>query len=320
MTVTLDQDPTLAVAQQPRPIELLDPAAMEVRVGSALETCDFIETPELREAMTGYFTEQYSTAAAVDSILTSDPSQMMPEEKTAHMTQLDGLIGQHELPENFDAQFTELLDQGQFTDNKLMIKPLLVGVRAARLDNPDDAALQRAELQLVASLTYNLFSEASVGVTTVSEEDKEMVVSLQARVKSTVDESNLFETDNSYRPKDLTLDEYGHTKNRFNRIVEDFRDPRANIEEANELFWGNVRHAGQLLFHSTRSHGAVRGSGAILPRRMQQQRNGSMNAFNEDFMNGKIWSPMVHWNERLAPLKDFKDTATIGYGSGREDW
>lgn len=294
-----EQVPASEVTQHLNPGEMLRPELMERRIGIALEVCAFEPTPELKTAMTEFYTEHYGLASAVGSILDTDPKTIGNDERTEHISFLDALKFETSKTGATEKQIKDITEKGIFTADRGVGGPLLLALRIARLDNPEDIGLERAEITVAAAITARLFKEVSVGATTLGEQETELVQTLATRIQSVVNESGLFATDSeSGRVKPVDLTKQG--VNTYNDINPDLREMTSDFTEVQKKFWDDSRHAGQLLFHYSHTHEAIRRSGALRPRRMQMYHSGTYNAFNAKTVDGKtLWSPMVHWNEKF---------------------
>ncbi len=313
MNAQLELAPNPEANQYIDPNEILRPELMEQRVGSALETCDFEPTPELKTSMTEYYTEHYSLASAVDSVLSADPKALDETERADQVTLLGNLQIETAKPDDIEKQIKDVTEKGKFTADRDVSGPLLLALRIARLDNPEDISLERAEITVAAAVTARLFKEASIGVSTLGEQETRLVKGLGTKIKSVVKNSDLF-THNGESDRFKPTDLYEKGVNTYNDINPDLQEMDGNFSEMQKKFWNDSRHAGQLLFHYSYSHGAIRQSGALRPRRMQMQHNsGEYNSFNAKTIDGKtLWSPMVHWNEKFeGTSSDAIDAATF---------
>lgn len=262
---------------------------VEQAVNGSLERAAFKETVELHESQAGYYTEHYALGQAVATVIETDPSLLEPSEREEQMALLDNLSIESRGTADFDVEFEQLIKNGLWDKNRDVTGPLLIAVRAARLVDPEDAHLKRTELQLALSISSGLFSEAGVGVTALAEEDIQAAQEMYSEVARQAEEAGM--------PREL---------------IESYPPPAAAIEAARTIFWQDIRHAGQLLFHHTANFPQVWQSGALMPRRMQQRQGGTVRTVNAMQMNGAIWSPMVHWNEKLSPRVSLENEVVIG--------
>ncbi|MCX6729863.1 MAG: hypothetical protein NTV95_04500 [Candidatus Saccharibacteria bacterium] len=284
---------------------LRSPEAIEKRVGEALVKVDFEETPQMKEALTQYFETNYALASTIDKSIAEDPKTLSEEQKTERQAELQSII-EASKDGGLDTQhlYEAMVEYGNMPPAITRIAtPLLAKVRLERIANPEDSKLECVEQMLLVQCGISLFSEASVGVTSVGEEETKIVKDISSRVKSVVTESPHFdETGRVVHPgfikRDLPI-----------RLLD---SPTASIDDATKLFWEDVRHAGQLLFHNSSDMTRTRANGEILTRRMQQQRNEEVQVQTAEALDGHMHSPTVHWSEKYDPSGYKGETDTGG--------
>jgi len=284
----------LAEMTQPSP-EL--PDWLNHRIEQAVEDSDFIASPELREGIAGFYKAHYGLASLMEVSLGSDESLTaeMAEDRTALQQLIDtSQFSKHTL----EKSFTDAMQGGYANYSYVQqITPLLARIRLARLEAPADIALRRAELMTLAKASTALFAEASVGVTTVSTPESDLVASIRKQVEQKLEASGLF----TYKPdsgswiaKDLGDPQYPQTQ----RSVHLTEDPFYSINRNISTFWSDCRNAGQLLFHNTGHLHDVVTNGKLMPRRMQQEQYGKTNIQTADSLDGHVHSPTPHWSEQ----------------------
>jgi hypothetical protein len=273
---------------------LRSPEAIEKRVGEALVKIDFEETPQMKEALTQYFESNYTLATTIDKSIAEDPKTLSEEQKAERQAELQSIV-EASKESGLDTQhlYEAMVEYGNMPPAITRIAaPLLAKVRLERIANPEDAKLECVEQMLLVQCSTSLFSEASVGVTSVGEEEIELVKDISSRVKSVVTESPHFDENGKVLHP-------GFIKRSIPIRLLD--SPTASIDKATKLFWEDVRHAGQLLFHNSSDMTKTRSNGEILTRRMQQQRNEEVQVQTAESLDGHIHSPTVHWSESYDP-------------------
>lgn len=283
---------------------LRSPEAIEKRVGEALAKVDFEETPQMKEALTQYFETNYALASTIDKSIAEDPKTLSEKQKTERQAELQSII-EASKDGGLDTQhlYEAMVEYGNMPPAITRIAaPLLAKVRLERLANPEDPKLECVEQMLLVQCGISLFSEASVGVTSVGEEEIEIVKDVSSRVKSVVTESPHFDKAGKVVYPSFI---------KRNIPISLLDNPTASIDKATKLFWEDVRHAGQLLFHNSGDINKTRGNGEILTRRMQQQRNKEVKLQTAESLNGHIHSPTVHWSEKYDP-RGYKGGAGTG--------
>ena len=291
---------------------LRSPEAIEKRVGEALAKVDFEETPQMKEALTQYFELNYALVSTIDKSITEDPKTLSEEQKVERQTELQSIVDASN-ESGLDTQhlYEAMVGYGNMPPAITRIAaPLLAKVRLERLANPEDPKLECVEQMLLIECSASLFSEASVGVTSIGEEEIEIVKDIFSRVKSVITESPHF-TDYGRVRMSFGDVKYGLVENRkiFLPVLE---RPTASIDRATERFWEDVRHAGQLLFHNSSDITKTRSNGEILTRRMQKQKNEEVQIQTAETLDGHMHAPTVHWSESFDPISYKGGTRTGG--------
>jgi hypothetical protein len=284
---------------------LRSPEAIEKRVGEALVKVDFEETPQMKEALTQYFETNYALASTIDKSIAEDPKTLSEEQKAERQAELQSIV-EASKESGLDTQhlYEAMVEYGNMPPAITRIAaPLLAKVRLERLANPEDSKLECAEQMLLVECSASLFSEASVGVTSVGEEEIEIVKDIFSRVKSVVTESPHF-AENGY------VNHPGFIKRWIPIQILD--RPTTSIDRATERFWEDVRHAGQLLFHNSSDITKTRSNGEILTRRMQKQKNEEVQVQTAESLDGHLHAPTVHWSESYDPTGYKGGTKTGG--------
>lgn len=270
----------------------------------AASTSEFLPTPELMRGLEGYYETHYAMAAVIESSLGGDVSPQL--KSVARQETLNGIIETSLFSsEELTEKVISLVDYGNIPGELYAqeITPLLAAVSLALSQDPDNKKLQRSELMAMNAACRALFSEASVGITTVGEKELDTVKTLHGKVMERIVSSGLFEegrgNPKTYRAKDIGSSHLPLT----HRFAVDFvnGNPGAGIEKAQKLFWEDSRFAGQLLFHNTIGFNELRASGSLMPRRMQLATYGQMQFQTAEKFGDSHHSPTVHWSEEYDP-------------------
>lgn len=251
------------------------------RTEQALEDCDFVRTPELEQSIGSFYTDHYQLASLMELGLQEGGAQGMPEED--QRTYLKGIIegSYFDHTQIEDAFNARLRGYGTYHPYVQQVAPLLARVRLARLDDPEDPELRKVELSALSEAGGALFAEASVGATTLTSTEADLVFSLRKATHDQMKESGLFP----------------HLEDsRYDRA-----DPFYEINNAIETFRRDSRFAGQLLFHNTGHFQDLSSRGEVLPRRMQKERYGTVNTQTAEELDGHIHAPTPHWSEGFDP-------------------
>ena len=265
VTAESDLEPAVADELVPRP-EILRGEALEARVAQAVEAVEFQPTPEVYEAIHGFYADHYQLAGFLsDSLLGQNPA----------------------VPAEFDPNTPHVIQQ-------TILK--LAETKQAFDQQPGDQEQQRQFLNEAIKAAQQLFAESSLGVTTIGEaelavrrqlgdqildfsrrqqllhllDSPEMTSYGQAHASGFVETHYRF---TGFGPHDLSKDEINRRiseepavadrdgSNVFQAGVEGHAwgqfqlDPafERGVEKATDSFWGDVRHASRLEFHGSRT-------------------------------------------------------------------
>ncbi|MET1033169.1 MAG: hypothetical protein ABWX94_01595 [Candidatus Saccharimonadales bacterium] len=275
---------------------------LDQRVERAIDQCDFLPTPELEKGVEGFYKDHYTLASTMELCLSDDVEQSMAGNEQKQRLR-DIIKTSYFKPDEINASFSSLIEYGGMSNNSYVqeITPLLARVRLARLENPQDSKLRRAELTALTKASEVLFAEASVGVSTLGGEEAEVVAGLHHAIGRQIEESGLFTrnqgSSNSWTAKDIGNRQLPQTL----RGVTIVGNPLYFINRSIGTYWRDSRFAGQLLFHNTGHFQDVSKRGEIMPRRMQQQKYGETNTQTAAHLDNHIHSPTPHWSENFDP-------------------
>lgn len=261
---------------------------IDQRVEQALEASLFRRSPEQAAGIKSYFEMHYAMANLVAGVIEGD----LPQDeagKAARQTELTTIITDSIMPrQTVDRTTQSIVTYGRPGANYAQLAlPVLANLSLARLADPDNKQLQRAELMAAKRANELLFAEASVAVTTLSVEDEQLVIDNHHKLQAKIKASGLILEDGTI----LDLG-YAPGTERYRDNVEG--KPLGNIERATNLFWDDSRFGGQLLFHNTANFNELYSANELLPRRMQVAATGSFNTPNAKYLDGRYHSPTPH--------------------------
>jgi hypothetical protein len=266
------------------------------RIEQAIERSDFVDSPALREGITSFYAAHYELASLMETSLDEPDITNVTEDRSA----LQSLVDSSQFSEQTrNKLFDDVVQRGFLPNHPYVqeITPLLAQIRLAREDNPADTAFQRAELMVLAKASSCLFAEASVGVTTISLPEAEIVTDIRKRIDRKLEDSGLFRHQagsHSWTANDLGDPQDPQTL----RAVHMAEDPLFYINQKIDTFRSDCRSAGQLLFHNTGNLQDVVSNGTITSRRMQLEQYGKTNTQTVDSLDGHVHSPTPHWSEQ----------------------
>ncbi len=309
--------------ENPKPVErpqLVSEREISDRYYAAREQLSFVPSPELMEAVEGYYQDHYGLANMIDTCL-SEPEVLSEEEKQQEYSKMQQVVDDGYIYME-DQSTKELAEYGL----QLATRPqsylqaarsIVARLRMARLEDPSDMRLRQSELAMLMKATETLFAEPSAAVTTVGQKEVRIVADIHDRVLAKVETSGLFgeaakgSNKREIRPLDTESGKREYTtpsKYIYDALIQ---SPSATIESAQALFWKEARFAGQLLFHNTTHFDAAWMSSRLAPRRMQEALFGKVNIQTAANMGNHHHAPTVHWSEQYDP-HTYKNVAETG--------
>jgi hypothetical protein len=270
------------------------------KTNEALETSIFSGGPEFRKGLHDFYEAHYAMAGVAEMTLADlpkDAAEQAGQEATLRQVVDSSIFSAERNTSNLN-----LLVRSNRIEAKDVqtIAPLLAAVRIARFNEPDNPQLARAEMTAQLYATQHLFDEVGIGVTTLGEKEQATVDGLHEKVTQKMRESGLF----TYYPGGEGYGDTYRPLDAHNGFVVDQLSGGAKtpVTYAQEKFWGETRHAGQLLYHNTSFLNDVYKNGSLQTRRMQTQQQGHFNASTLASAGGAtIHTPMVHWSEFFDP-------------------
>jgi len=264
------------------------------KLEQALEICPFKRTPELERSVESYYDLNNNLDGMIQDTLAGDETldATQKDEKARSLTAIleSGLMR----PDEIERHTEQVVTYGRAgSKNAQEATVVLASIQLSLLSDPMNKRLHRAELMAAARANEVLFAEPSVGITTLSQTEKQKVIDNHAAIQAKIKQSGLF------TPEGYMIDRAGE-KMGETRYVDNVRNnPLANVEAAEQTFWEDVRFGGQLLFHNTNSFGEVYSANALKTRRMQLAETGTFNTPNLPFMGDRLHSPTPHWSEQF---------------------
>jgi hypothetical protein len=271
-----------------------DPEKLNKRISEALASCEVETTPEVHEAIKGFYEDHYSFAEvirkAIDGTLTSEECD----------TILDKNVGTIIAPEDVDG-YVEPPRTGRYASAELPsvnhAVTLLAAVAKEQLTKTGiDSAnnLRKATLIHALLLMEQLFNESSLPVITIGEEETQIINNLfdQIAIVSTSKFS------------DASLN--GDTLQWNNGVTYASSESKqaliSRVEQTRNEFWNDTRMAGQLVYHNTGHLDGVSISGGLMSRLQQKRELGEMRTTTPDANAGQLHHSVVpHFSEEYSP-------------------
>jgi len=270
----------MTAENQPKPgiSETLDllPESLKPRIEAAIDATDYVRSPEVERAMEGYYVDHNRLATVISGV--ADRS-LTPE----------------------DAQ--RILG-GEYDGDSVAMNSAVKGL-VDMYGQPDKRrdTLKRAD-ELVLHMVYN---EASLGATTLQDEDLKIVPELHDKVVAAgIRDGVAFDNGKAGAEHSIYWNElpgdYEFQK-RSNVIRQDMalRDAYSARQSATRLVRDDSRFAGQLLFHNTAHMDSLADGGyRLMSRTAQVAETGNFNSQTAIF-EGMQHSNIPHFSEVFDP-------------------
>lgn len=272
-----------------------DPEKLNARIGEALSSCEVEATPEVREAIKGFYEDHYSFAElihkAVDGTLT-------PEECD---TILDKNVGKIIAAEDVEG-FIRISPTGRYASEQLPsvnhASTLLAAVTKEQLANTDSsraAELRKATLIHASLLIEQLFNESALPITTIGSEETKIISDLFDKIATA--------STSEFPDASLNGDTLQWSSGVTYASSESKQELISRVERTRDEFWSDTRMAGQLLYHNTSRLDEISKSGGLMSRLEQKRRTGTFNAQTGDANHGMHHSVVPHFSESFSPLE-----------------
>lgn len=285
---------------------------LDGRLRDAQQACELQVTPEISQALHGYYADHYGLASVMEATLNGSLDAQTAE---AVLSDDTGTIKSEHFDEILDVAYQE----GRLPSLPSAESALRLIVHAYQKEiSSDEEGKAQAHETLVrcvsGALRTNLFQEASLGVTTVGEREFTMVQGLAKLTASAAEAVGANIT------PDGEIEWRGHRTDRSGTPVRGDSMPSGSvlvnkIQREKERFWDDCRFAGQLEFHNTGLLDKISRTGGLMPRTEQFRQHGVMGA--QTAVWDKMHSVMPHFSEQFDPssyklgAKGEKHTGTV---------
>lgn len=260
------------------------------RVDHAKMECgfDYTKSPEIGEALEGFYTDHYELADLLISTL----------DGTTTSEQIDEILGRDDNVLSDD--LVEMQIDGLDKDYSMYAPSAreMTRLLAAVIKHEQDTTSPRLTKAMATALTF-VFQESSLGVTTIDEPELQTIKDLQTRIETrAVDQAD----------PDLRQSPNGELEWRgrgvTNIVLPSEAGMLARVEHAQKEFWDDTRRGGQLLYHNTGQMDGIARRGALMPRTEQHRRTGEMRA--QMAVGDRMHSVVPHWAESYDPSLLYK--------------
>ena len=234
---------------------------IEARTAEALRDCEFQETPELRESLAGFYKDHFYLAGAIKAIVEGKYDSGILEKiqrSSKEMKQWEIVIGS-KMPLPGDAQYR--LSPNAAVASYRIAKMAKEFSSIKEVLSEEQASEWQFNIlkQCGVAINDNLFSETSIGITTIGDSE---VVLAQELAEST---------------KEIARGRKIYDVPRATVTFPSAKDVGYKIEGSIARFWEDTRHAGQLEFHGSTDIGGINLYG-LMSRNSQYRITGMMNA------------------------------------------
>ncbi len=270
-----------------------DPEKLNQRIGEALASCEVEETPEVHEAIKGFYEDHYLFAELIDKAVGG--TLTLEECDTVLVKNVGNII----TAEDVDS-FIKIPHTGRYSSEQLPsvnhASTLLAAVAKEQLANTDSnraSDLRKATLIQTSLLLEQLFNESALPVTTVGEEEAKIINDLFDKIAaaSTTEFSDaVLAGDTLSWGNGIT---YASSASKQELIT--------RLEQTRSEFWSDTRMAGQLLYHNTGHLDDIAKSGGLMSRLEQKRRTGVMNTQTREASHGEHHSVVPHFSETYDP-------------------
>lgn len=271
------------------------------RIDKALLSSEFTSSPEVQEAVTGFYTDHYQLAGFLDKLMSSQEPLKPPA-----------------------------ADQTPFVYRKR--QELLAEAHNHLQDQPDDQHLKAKLISQLISAVHELFSESCLAITTITDQEINLRYQLADKVLEKVAELDMqaiFTSNNVYRDYQVHLP-YVFSKSWLSEIspppyqlaedqavisgeptviyqagkqvVKDLsravnrQHLDGSISQAEDNFWSDCRQAAHLEFHSSHVAGEIMMTG-LMSRNQQVRQKGFYFTGNQRALAGHHHSNAIHFSE-----------------------
>jgi len=270
-----------------------DPEKLNRRIGEALASCEVEATPEVREAINGFYEDHYSFAEVIHKAI---DGTLTPEECDVILNKNIGMII---AAEDVDS-YKKTSPDGRYPTVELPsvnhATTLLAAVVKEQLTDTDSdraSELRKATLIHASLLMEQLFTESSLPITTIGEEESKIVRDLFDKLVTT--------SVSEFPDATLSGDALQWNNGVTYATSESKRELISRVERTRNDFWNDTRMAGQLLYHNTGHLDDISRSGGLMSRLEQMRRTGTMNTQTREANHGEHHSVVPHFSEVYDP-------------------
>jgi hypothetical protein len=248
------------------------------RSQEALEASEFVASPEVQDAMEGYYGDHYKLADTI-----------------GYIVEHPGFAGREAADSDADA--------GRFDTHGM--KQAASELLALDADGTRREETLKEALHLTDKI---LFGELSLGTTTVSKEEAAMIASLNQKIRQAAINEGMATEHHSGRVYWQNNDVRSGGELRAEERIDEIS---MLLQRRADQVWADSRHAGQLLFHNTGNLTDIMEDGHVLRSRTGQvAQHGSFNA-ETVVMQGKSHTNVPHFSERYD-WRDYKSASKTG--------
>jgi hypothetical protein len=249
------------------------------KVEAAIKSCEFVSSPEINEAIKGFYTDHLRLKEAIKAVMEGDYSSDI-------FTQIAKADGYENWEKQLASKHPFYEHDGSYRPNivpnaKIYSLQLALYVNSIADSKQEITKEQRLRMLRLAGQSINgLFTESSVGVSTLGEEDINEAANLADGLIEQAGTDELF---------------YFGPSNRGNFTKGS--SLRYSIVSAQEAFWSDVRPAGSLVFHGSSDMGGINLRG-LMSRNQQLRETGTMvNNTALNFNGDTMHSVVPHFSE-----------------------
>lgn len=280
------------LAPSSAPEHLSSPDHLEQRVQSALEQLEIETTPEVIEAVEGYYRDHYALADTIDGAL----ARTLDTESVESVLDADEGLPVHVLQDQL-REMSEYNRLAELPSARDALRLIAVAVKQ-ETNAPEDqqASARENVLRAVQSaLSEDVFQEQAIALTTIGSKERAwmdaaydtLLKEVQSLGIEVSEKGNIewpwphkgIEGSAAFLTKTMVLD---------------------RLQREQDAFWDDVRFAGQLEFHNTPYMGDISVRGGIMPRTEQYRRFGAMKAVTSPERQ-QMHSVVPHFSEGYDP-------------------
>ncbi len=296
--------------KEDQPERYSSPVNLEARVEAALSKIEVDASPEVVEAVEGYYRDHYVLADTIEGALsgTLDPAS------------IEGVLSDTEgLPvDTLRDHIDDMREYNRFASlpsvrDSLRLVALAVRSEALAPESEKVFARQDVLRAVQSALSKDLFQEQALAITTLGDTENEII------------EKNYDHLIEEVQKIGLEADEKGkihwpgdHTRVQGLSASMTKQEVLGRQEQLKEGFWDDVRFAGQLEYHNTPYLGDISSVGGIMPRTEQFRRNGSMKAVTSPGRE-KMHSVVPHFSESYDPYGYKSDPQAVRRGEVQQE-